>query len=146
MTFLFIIKPYMTFLFISSYLVPNFTVYDAVKNQVPKHFYDVPVYDFKYDLPVVFYDFPVKVILRCPRLYDVPVYDVPVYDCNSSYHELKPNSENRKMKKKTFYRIGSISLRNVVGITNDFYYLKKKIENNFFDTTNFVSKYLDCLI
>ena len=86
MTFLFIIKPYMTFLFISSYLVPNFTVYDAVKNQVPKHFYDVPVYDFKYDFPVVFYDFPVKVILRCPRLYDVPVYDVPVYDCNSSYH------------------------------------------------------------
>ena len=89
MTFLFIIKPYMTFLFISSYLVPNFTVYDAVKNQVPKHFYDVPVYDFKYDLPVVFYDFPVKVILRCPRLYDVPVYDVPVYDCNSSYPNVK---------------------------------------------------------
>ena len=92
MTFLFIIKPYMTFLFISSYLVPNFTVYDAVKNQVPKHFYDVPVYDFKYDLPVVFYDVPIFLILRCPRLYDVPVYDVPVYDCNSSYRttDLEP--------------------------------------------------------
>ena len=109
MTFLFIIKPYMTFLFISSYLVPNFTVYDAVKNQVPKHFYDVPVYDFKYDLPVVFYDFPVKVILRCPRLYDVPVYDVPVYDCNSSYHIalsnfLIDNPIQSQSNKKSFFK------------------------------------------
>ena len=106
MTFLFTIKPYMTFLFISSYLVPNFTVYDAVKNQVPKHFYDVPVYDFKYDLPVVFYDFPVKVILRCPRLYDVPVYDVPVYDCNSSYRKF---GGSRAMK--SFVQIGRASCR-----------------------------------
>jgi len=64
---------------------PTHTVIDRIFNQVPNHFYDVPVYYVKYDVTVVFHDVPNFCCLRCSHSYDVTVYDVLSYDVNRLY-------------------------------------------------------------